>query len=166
MKVTLDTNVIPAEKFLTASNGYEWDFVVVSVTTREFEGTDFLVKLKPIGKIIETGVYGESKYGRAKYGSEKTQADREDILKIISFGSFPKDRQNLSEGQHRQLRDAMIFQAHVRGRRDIFVTNDRRGFINDGRREKLQKLFNTQIMTPNEFIGFCNEKRKSIPADV
>jgi len=125
---------------------------VVSVTPREFEGTGFLVELKPLGEIYETGVYGQSRYGRAIYGSKETQANREEILQIISSGSFPQDCQNLSNGHHRQLRDAMIFHAHVREGRDIFVTNDIRGFVNDGRREKLQERFNTKIMTSEELL--------------
>lgn len=153
MKVTLDTNVLPAEDLLAACGDREWDFAVVSVTERELDGTDLLVQLKPLRNIMETGVYGESKYGMAKYGSKETQANREEILTIMTGGSFPQDRKNLSNGHRRQLRDAMIFHAHVRERRDIFVTNDERGFTRGGRRERLQARFDTRIMTKDEFIA-------------
>jgi hypothetical protein len=51
----------------------------------------------------------------------------------------------------------MIFQAHVREQRDIFVTKDTHAFIRDGRREKLEQQFNTRVMTPEEFLSFCSE---------
>src|SRR5688572_28706033 len=120
MKITLDTNVLPAEDLLVACGSCEWDFAVISVTGRELVGTDLLVELKPLGKIMETGVYGESKYGKAKYGSKATHTTMEEILAIISGGSFPQNRQNLSPGHLRMFRDAMIFHAHVRERREIF----------------------------------------------
>jgi len=154
MKVTFDTNILPADDLLAACSNHSFDFAVVSVTERELDGTDLLVELKPLGKVIETGVYGESKYRKARYGSKQTHFTREEILSIISGGSFPPDRQCLSKGHRRQLRDSMIFHAHVREQRDIFVTNDCRGFIRDGRREKLQEGYNTQIMTRNEFEDF------------
>lgn len=159
MKVTFDTNILPANDLLAACSNYSFDFAVVSVTERELDSTDLLVELKPLDKVMETGVYGESKYGKVKYGSKQTHFTREEILAIISGGSFPRDRQYLSRGHRRQLRDSMIFHAHVREHRDIFVTNDCRGFIRDGRRQKLQEKFNTQIMTRDEFEAFCEELR-------
>ena len=155
MKITIDTNIIPNDELIKVCSRLNLELVVVSVTPRELEGTDLLVQLMPLGEIVETGVYGESKYGRAKYGSKETHSDKEEILAIISLGSFPKNRKKLSKGHHRTLRDAMIFHAHVREGRDIFVTNDIRTFIKNDRREKLQKRFNTQIMTSEEFIDFC-----------
>lgn len=159
IKVTFDTNILPADDLLAACSNHPFDFSVVSVTECELNGTDLLVELKPLDKVMETGVYGESKYGKAQYGSNQTHSTREEILAIISGGSFPRDRQYLSTGHRRQLRDSIIFHTHVRERRDIFVTNDCRGFIRDGRREKLQEKFNTQIMTGDEFKVFCEERR-------
>jgi hypothetical protein len=113
MKVTLDTNVFSADDLLAAWSSLGFDFAAVSVTEHELGGTDLLVELKPLGKVMETGVCGESKYGKAKYGSKQALVNREEILAIISSGSFPRDRRNLSMGHLRQLRDTMIFQAHV-----------------------------------------------------
>jgi hypothetical protein len=50
----------------------------------------------------------------------------EAILAIVSAGSFPKpgQRVSLTHGERRQLRDAMILEAHAREGRDVFVTND------------------------------------------
>ena len=156
MKITLDTNILPADDLLSTCKNRGWDFTVVSVTSREMEGTDFQISLVALGKITETGVYGESRYGEATYGSEETQANLEDILAIISNGAFPSDGQELSQGELRQLRDAIIFQAHVRECRDIFVTDDCRSFIRAGRRERLQERFNTRVMTREEFLVLCD----------
>ncbi len=78
----------------------------------------------------------------------------EKILDVISNKSFPvpAKRDNLSKGQRRQLRDAMILLAHIRNKRDIFVSNDDKAFIRDGRRERLEKMFKIQIMNENDFI--------------
>lgn len=74
---------------------------------------------------------------------------------IISDKGSPKQGQRdaLTSGQRRQLRDAMIFCAHVRERREIFVTNDANAFIDEGRREKLERQFNTRIMKAAEFVA-------------
>jgi len=157
MKITLDTNILSADDLISSCKNCGWDFAVVSVTEREVEGTSYQVKIKPIGKILETGVWNESRWGEAVWGSKKNQDVLNDILNIISRGSYPIDRSELTSGHKRQLRDAMIFEAHVREGRDIFVTNDRRAFINDGRREKFQERFHTKIMTREELIALCNE---------
>jgi hypothetical protein len=78
----------------------------------------------------------------------------ESILAIISKGSFPKNREMLSAGERRQLCDAMIFEAHVRNCRDIFVTCDERAFVRDGRRQVLEEQFKTRILTRAEFTDF------------
>lgn len=76
----------------------------------------------------------------------------EAILGIVSNGSFPPPggRENLSNGQRRQLRDAMILEAHARESRDIFVTEDRKGFIANGKRGRLENLCRTRICTLDE----------------
>jgi hypothetical protein len=113
------------------------------------------VKLKPLARIIETGVYGESTWGNAVWAGGDDAVCLETVLEVISHEAFPRPgaRAHLSNGQRRQLRDAMIFCAHVRDRRRVFVTNDAKGFINDGRRDELQRRFNTTIMTSGEFIA-------------
>ncbi len=155
MKITFDTNVLPVDDILAICSEKNWEFSIVTVTENELDGTDIAAKLKPLGLVVETAVFGESKFGKSKFGSSTTQKNRTDILSIISGGTFPKNGKNLSSGQKRQLRDSMIFHAHIREKRDIFVTNDSKGFINQGRREQLQERFGSRIMTRNEFIEFC-----------
>lgn len=140
---------------LEAAEASGFDFAVVSVTERELEETPFSVYLQPLTSVPETGVFGESWYGRAVYGSAASATRLEEILQIIGGGSFPKDRTHLSNGQRRQLRDAMILEAHIRGGRNIFVTNDERGFIRFGRRGELETRFGIRIMTAEEFVAFC-----------
>ena len=159
MKITFDTNILPVDDILVICSQKDWEFAIITVTENELEGTDIRVKLDRLNLVYETAVFGESKYGKAKYGSKTTQENRDEILSIISGGSFPTDGKNITIGQKKQLRDSMIFHAHIRDKRDIFVTNDARGFIKHGRREKLQERFNTRIMTRNEFLIFCQEFR-------
>jgi hypothetical protein len=76
----------------------------------------------------------------------------EKLPHVLSNGSFPPVRANLSAGERRQLRDALILEAHIREGRTIFVTNDERAFIRDGPRVKLEALFPVRIMTREEFF--------------
>lgn len=153
--VTLDTNVSPPETVTALVPAPGFDFVVVSVTDRETAGTSFQVRFNHVGRVAETAVYGESTWGNAVWGGEDDSGCLEAALGIISDKGSPKQGQRdaLTSGQRRQLRDAMIFCAHVRERREIFVTNDANAFIDEGRREKLERQFNTRIMKAAEFVA-------------
>lgn len=154
-KITLDTNVLPGRDVLECASRAGMDVAVVTVTEREVEGTPFVVHLRSLQAINETGVYGEARYGSAVYASQAPARSLDEILRIVSNGSFPSSRANLSDGQRRQLRDALILEAHVRDSRDVFVTNDERAFIRDGRRQELEARFNTRILTRAEFVEAC-----------
>jgi hypothetical protein len=94
------------------------------------------------------------------YAGEDSAKRTEQILDIISGGTFPRHGNlEITPGQRRQLRDAMIFEAHVRDRRDVFITNDARGFIREGRREALEQLYNTRVMRVDEACAFL----KTVP---
>lgn len=54
MKITLDTNLLPADDLITACKNLDWDFAVVSVTEREVEDTNFQVSLEQLKKINAT----------------------------------------------------------------------------------------------------------------
>ena len=152
IKVTLDTNVLPADDLVEAARELDCDFAVVTVTEREVEGTPFEVHLRPFAVIPESAVYGEARYGAAIYASEISGEALQTLLDILSNGSFPRSRANLSKGERGQLRDALILEAHIRDGRNIFVTNDERAFIRDGRREKIEASFPARIMTQGEFL--------------
>ncbi len=117
-KITLDTNVLPARELLARAECLGLDVAVVSVTEREVEGTPFEVDLRRLGTVNETGVYGEARYGRAVYASQASAQSIDNILKVVSNGSFPSSRADLSDGQRRQFRDALIFESHVRDHRE------------------------------------------------
>jgi hypothetical protein len=151
-RITIDTNLLPADDLveLAKVRGYEVD--IVSVTERESGSSDSRLNVPELGRVLELGIVGESRVGSCVVGSGNDNL--EIILQTISNRSFQKSgsRGQLSDGQRRQLRDAMILEAHAREGRDIFVTNDRKGFIDDGRREKLQSLLKTRILTHEEFL--------------
>ena len=55
--------------------------------------------------------------------------------------------------------DVITLEAHIRNGFDIFCTNDRAQFINDGRRENLQKTFKKlKIMTTEELAEELRKK--------
>lgn len=150
-RITLDTNVLDdeTEGLTEAAQGNGFEFARVTVTDREVEDTPYQVHLIGLGEVAETTVWGESRWGEAVWAAGESSLER--ILQIISNGSFPRRRDSLGDGERRQLRDAMIFEAHIREARNIFVTKDHKAFIRDGRREKLEATFKTQIMVPEEF---------------
>ena len=152
--ITVDTNVLPMNDLLTAAAAPGYEFAVVTVTERELNTMPYFSAPSEVRRIPETMVWGESKWGQGIYGGKSDSECFEKVLSIISAGSFPSKtkRENLTSGQSRQLRDAMIFCVHIRERRDIFITNDEKGFVREGRRERLQADFATRIMTREEFL--------------
>ena len=108
--------------------------------------------MQSITSLPEYGVYGEARYGCARYHGEKSSKILQDILSIIRNGSFPQNRENLSEWYRRMLRDAISLQTHPTDKRYIFITNDERAFIKNELRQKLENKFNIEILTREEFI--------------
>jgi hypothetical protein len=153
--VTLDTNILPVEALLAAVPPGKFEFSVVSVTDREVGAAAGLTAPSVVGRVVETAVWDESLWDSAVWGDSGDGDCFEKALAIVAAGSFPPpgQRARLTDGQRRQLRDAMIFCAHVRAGRHIFVSNDEKGFVREGRREQLEKAFATRIMTRNEFLA-------------
>jgi hypothetical protein len=154
-RITLDTNVVDTEGLTEAAQERGFELARVTVTDREVEGTSFQVHIIGLGEVAETAVWGESRWEHAVWASGESSLEK--ILQIISNGSFPRRRDSLTDGERRQLRDAMILEAHIRGGRDIFVTADHKAFIRDGRREQLEAAFKTQIMALEEFNAFLQK---------
>jgi hypothetical protein len=94
------------------------------------------------------------------FAGESEEDCFETVLRIISNGSFPKPnaREDLTQGERTQLRDAMIFCTHVREGRDIFVTLDTKAFLRDGRKERLESLYKTRIMTRQQFVEYLDSR--------
>ena len=152
--MTLDTgavepHVVDHATFL----GYEVQ--VVTVTAREVEGTRFQVRLKRMRKVPELAHWGESKWGQAVWAGPNTIEVIGAALGIISNGSFPTNRADLTVGQKHQLRDAMILEAHVRSGADLFVTDDARAYVKHGRREALEERLGARILLVPEFLALA-----------
>ena len=156
-KVTVDTSALPLEDYLPLARARGFSFFLVRTTDRE--APDNRDVPPPNGvevlRIMEPGVWGDGRWdGHGYWTGPEDEECLEAVLTIIGNGSFPRKggRSDLNHGQRNQLRDAMIFTSHVRHRHDIFLTNDMKGFINDGRREALESKCSTRIPTTSEFI--------------
>jgi hypothetical protein len=159
LKITLDTNTLPVDRALQALGRIPADVVVTSVTAREVQGTKWEPELSCLQVVPETWVMGESPMGLGVLGNQADAGLFEKTLGTITNGSFPKPgkRGNLTPSQKRQMHDAMIFCTHVREGRDVFVTNDKTAFGEDGsvQRRRVVELAPTQVMTLEEFERFC-----------
>lgn len=177
LTVTVDTSAVDEPKRARMEEvcreaGIEANFALTTVAGRELEGTDILA---PPAEVVETGVWGESRWGQFRWGgpiretfvldesrldegalgADDSQTRLDTILRILGSGSFPPlgQREHLSLGQRRQLRDAMSLEAHWRDGRDVFVTEDG-DFIDHGRREQLEALCSTRIRRVGEFCEY------------
>jgi hypothetical protein len=163
LKITLDTNTLPLERAMVAATRIGADVVVTTVTAREVHGTKLEPELSTLKLLPETWVLGESPLGTAVLGSDEDAACYEQALRIVSNGAFPRPgaRGALSDGQRRQLRDAMIFCAHVREKRDILVSDDTTAFGEESsaQRQRIEALGKTRVMTLPEFERFCDQPR-------
>jgi hypothetical protein len=176
--LTLDTNMLDDERIerLRAAIDVPHEFAIVTVSGRERgQSSTFQVT---VAVVPEPFVWGESRWGEGVWGGPIPElfvigeaplgsamlADGihvdvfESALRIIGGGSFPAPgkRDNMSPGHVHQLRDAMIYEAHVRQRRHVLVTLDAKGFIRDGRRERLERLGATRILSPDELLDLAN----------
>ena len=132
LQITVDTNVRDhMDRIREACEGLDVEIKQTTVTSRE-RG----LPLPDPTVIAETGVYDESVYDSgAVYAAEPVpetfvldesrldegvlggdDSPMEAILSIVSNRSFPPPggRDTLTTGERRQLRDAMILEAHVR----------------------------------------------------
>lgn len=149
--VTFDSTAKAEDPVVLAAIAAGWHVAFASVSVREAQGADFEVALKKHDRVPELAVWDESPWDVARWADEPSNDRLEKILAIVSNGGFPKNRSQLTEGQLHQLRDAMVLEAHVAAERAVFVTGDAKAFIRNGRREQLQSLLNTRIVSPSEF---------------
>lgn len=137
---TFDTDIFPAEPLLDRAKRVGIDVAVVSVSLRELGGSSLDEKVRACQAVPETAVWDESVWGQSVWGSSTDQERLEHVLVVLSNGSFPmpEKRERRSDGQRRQLRDAMILCDHLRSVRDLLVSNDRRAFVTNGRRQEIE----------------------------
>jgi hypothetical protein len=159
--VTLDTNVFPAAPLLSRAQRVGIVAAAVTVSRRELEGSSLEEEVLALEAVLETAVWNESRWGQAVWGSSADVKRLDRVLAVLSNGSFPPrgQRSRLSDGQRRQLRDAMILCAHIRSNRDFLVSNDRRAFIADARREAIEAEFGAHVMTVEEFDAYLSEQK-------
>lgn len=72
------------------------------------------------------------------------------VTMFLAPWGCPKNRSQLTEGKRHQLRDALILEGHSAAGRNIFVTEDAKGFIKNGWREQLESLLGTRIHSHSE----------------
>ncbi len=155
LRVTLDTNTLPVEEWLTDQLRARYEFAVISVTSEETKGTSFSVQIVPLEEIPKHLAFGDRAFGFGVFGGGTDKECLRKALKIISAGAFtdPERTEGLTDGQRRQRRDAEIICTHVRDARNIFVTRDATGFIRSGRRAQFESEFAVRILTPEEFVA-------------
>ena len=160
--VTFDTNVFPAEALVARARRLGLTVAAVTVSRREAEGSSLEEEVSALESVLETGVWGESRWGQAVWGGSSDSGRLERVLALLSNGSFPPPgrRDHLSNGERRQLRDAMILCAHLRAGRDLLVSNDRRAFVADRRRQAIEAEFGTHVMTVQEFEAYLSERER------
>jgi hypothetical protein len=151
--VTLDTNVFPIDDLRSRAEQLGITIAISTITNREIGDRD--PRIEGAGSVPEAFLLGESRLDEAVVVGEARAIRLEQILRIVSNGSFPKPgkRCSLSRGQRSQLRDAMALDAHTEAGRDAFVTMDRAAFIDEGRRPVLEQLCGTRILTREEFCA-------------
>jgi hypothetical protein len=177
LRVTVDTNILSQDmqRLCEAVEGLDVEIAQTTVTLREGGVTppdetavqETMVWNESLwgesvwgasSRVYETVTLGESRLGMAVLGGDESPGRFAAILWIIGSGSFPKrgERDDLTDTQRRQLRDAMILEAHARDGRDVLVSEDRKAFIGkDGKkRAALEALCGTKIRTVGEF---CRE---------
>ena len=161
--VTIDTNIFPLDNLQHLAEEAGFVLEVSSVTNRELEGTDLSDSAQSLGETLETFHFGEGTWGSMVFGSTDDASDFEKILRIISSGSHPKNREDLTPAQLNQRRDALILQSHIRSGKRVFISNDGRGFIKHGKRELLEKTFSIKIFNRTEFAAYCTERIQKNP---
>ncbi|HVP28054.1 MAG TPA: hypothetical protein VMW35_02705 [Myxococcota bacterium] len=151
VSVTLDTNLYNHRSLVERAVARSLSVAFTSVSDRELANA-----YQPVPAprdVLETGVFGESEWGRAVWASDSDGEVLEQVLRVVSSGSVPRNCEpgELPAGLRNHLRDAIALCAHFRERRDIFVSDDTKAFVSHGRREILEALLGTRIMSTAEF---------------
>jgi hypothetical protein len=163
LRVTLDTNAVNGyclARIEVACAGHDVELMPTAVTDWEQEGTAYAKAGRPV--LVPTtpfgvGPFGEGPFGGVPPGRNTRPGRYDEILKIITTGGFPPPgaRNGLTPGNRKKELDAVIFETHVGEGRDVFVTRDVKDFIKDGKREALEALGSTRIMTVDEFCAWA-----------
>jgi hypothetical protein len=178
MRLTLDTNCVDDAELLAVAAYAGAEVAVFSVTRREAAGSHVAAHVHRVIVLPEQSVWADGLWADgfwadrvwasapaidylAKDGSPRKGDPFEDVLSVVSSGSFPVPgaRRNLTDGQRNQYRDAMILSLHAQHGRDILVSNDTRAFVKHGRREVLERMLRTRIVTSVEAVALLRGQR-------
>jgi hypothetical protein len=150
--VTFDSTARPDDPIVVKAMDAGLHVAFASVSLKEPRGTpDFVVKIRAHELLPELGIFDEGQFGEARFAGQPSSERLENILAIVSNRGFPTNGCQLTKGERHQLRDALILEAHSAAGRKIFVTNDSKAFITNGRRERLEALLGTRILNHSEF---------------
>jgi len=128
-----------------------WQVAFASVSKREVGDPKTISDLVTHTSIPEALTLNESPWDVARWPDADTAARLQQILTVICNGKFAVDVDTATRGELHQLRDALILEAHAAARREVFVTDDQKAFLKHGRRERLEALLTTRILTTAEF---------------
>lgn len=162
--VTIDSNLINTRKQIPAMNTLElWEkegkIVFCGAERLAIEISkhpkqpDASKKVREMKGISEPCVIGQSYIGHS-YITKGDPKDPQfwDIASII----FPNKKHD--ELTQNESNDVMHLMGHYFAKSDYFVTNDRKDFIDGGKRDLLKKRFGINVMTPDELVGHFVEK--------
>ena len=161
MKLTIDTNIINVRGKLPAVNTLErWQAegkVQLIGTERLKDETashkKASQKVNSMPNVSEPMVLGVSRLGHAYLAGENSGPGFMELAQVL----FPnqKDPLSLSNGD---TNDVMHLVSHAHSKNEVFVTNNTKHFIANGRREKLKDGFGIVIMTPEEVVDHLSAR--------
>lgn len=162
VKITIDANLINARGKLPAMNALEkWQaegkLQLVGAQRLEDEiashplQPEANAKVARMENISEPAVWGISKWGKATWASAGKVSYKE--LASILFPAV--DLEKLSDNQKN---DVMHLLGHAYSDSEIFITDNTKDFIANGRQETLLSGFKILVMTASNAITFLSER--------
>jgi len=100
-------------------------------------------------------VIGHSRIGHTRLAGESTQAELDELTKLLLGRSF---RQVARNGETRSVRDVMHLYTHIRHGRDYFVTKDRL-FLE--KQDAIREQYGTRVGSPAECLEFLEERART-----
>lgn len=161
-KLTIDTNLINSKQRLADMNMLErWrdegklEFIGTQRLKREiaaYKNPAASAKEASIPNISEPLVWGVGNWNEGNWADEDDTPEFLDVAKVLFPAIAPEA---LNENQQS---DVMHLLAHVTAKADVFVTNNTKDFVNDGRREQLKTKFQITVMTAEEVVTDLSSK--------
>jgi len=159
LRLTIDTNLINTKGKLEPMNTLErWaaegkvELVGAARLLLETEAhVQASRKAKSMENVGEPMVWDKSMWDLSNWAAEGGVSFT-DVAAVL----FPRSKP--FELTPNQDNDVMHLMGHGYGNSDIFLTDNTRDFIRDGRSEKLQEQFQLRVMTPAEAVKMLVDK--------